>query len=467
MHKVMLTVALAAAVAPGGSDWWNDILVWSYDGGLVSPGYGYQVFDGLYGGDTTVFASGVEYRPGNPEGDRVVIRKSLNDGQTWPAQTSITIGEGNVASSPRIVFCDNGESLLLFVTFAFYNGETAVFCYKYGTEGLNFLSFSQVDRSYPGMGAIRASTVNPGCGGVYHVAMETVDNWLFTSSSTDGLNWSPAQPLAANAVRASAAGGPGSKAVVAWYDIYQQAVLCATGDQGVFGTPAVVSPAHTDAAPVPVWEYSGAETLGVLWHTAENNVILSLSENGGSTWGTPVAVSAGSYPFADIFPGATGVVLSLLSPSGDVLVANSASLSEAAGALFEARNDHPATALNPAVVRHGGQTSLQGLFYLGGDGKDLWFDNSIFTGVSEETDPVPSSFCLSVLPNPSSGAVRIDVSPGYGEALVTVFSIDGRAVWSGSTAEQTVQVGIRLPAGVYMVNAVTEAGSATARMIRL
>lgn len=467
MHKVLAIAVLTAAVALSGSDWGNDVLVWSCEGGLVSPGYGYQVFDGLYGGDSIVFAAGVEYRPGNPDGDRVLIRKSMNDGQTWPAQTSITIGTGNVATSPRTVFCDNGESLLLFVNFAFYNGETAVYCYKYGTTGLNFLSFSQVDRSYPGMGAIRSATVNPGCCGVFHVIMETEDNWLFVSSSTDGVSWSPAQPLAANAARASAADGPGSKVAAAWYDIYQQSIVCATGDQDGFGTPSVVSPAHPDAAPVPVWENSGAEILGVVWHTAGNIAVLSLSDNGGSSWGTPITLSPGSYPFADILSGSTGVAFSLLSPSGDVMAGYSATLSEAGGTAFEARNDHPAFTGNPAVVRNGVLSSVQGLFYMSQDGKDLWFDNSTFTGLAGGADPVPGSLGLSVVPNPSSGMVRIDIAPGHGEARITVFSIDGRAVWSDMTAEHTVQVGVRLPAGVYMVHAVTGSGSATARMIRL
>jgi len=467
MHKLIVITMLTAAIALCESDWWNDILVWNFDGGLVSPGYGYQIYDGLYGGDFTVYASAVEYRPGDPEGDRIVIRKSFNDGQTWPGQALITTGSGNVAGTPRIVFCDGGESLLLFVTLAFYNGETVVYCYKYATDGLQIISFSPVDRSYPGMGAIRSSTVNPGCGEGYQVIMETVDNWLFTSSSSDGVNWSPAQPLAANAVRASATGGPGSKVCITWYDIFQQAVLCATGDQGGFGTPVVVSPAHTEATPVPVWESGGAETLGVVWHTAENMVMLSLSEDEGSTWAAPIALSPGSYPFADIYSGSTGVVFSLLSPSGEVLVGSSPSLSEAEGMVFETRNEHPASTTHPAVVRHGGLSSVQGLFYMSENEEELWFDNSIFSEVVDEADPIPGPALLSVQPNPSSGAVWIHVPPGQGEARVTVFSLDGRAVWSGSTTGNTVQLGVRLPAGVYMVRAVTGAGSVGTRMLRL
>ncbi|MFO7625820.1 MAG: T9SS type A sorting domain-containing protein [Candidatus Fermentibacteraceae bacterium] len=467
MHKIIAIVALAAAVALCESDWWNDILVWSFDGGLVSAGNGYQIYDGLYGGDFTVYASAVEYRPGNPEGDRIIIRKSFNNGQTWPAQALITTGDGNVASTPRIVFCDNGESLLLFVTLAFYNGETAVCCYKYATDGLTIITFNLVDRSYPGMGAIRSSTVNPGCGGVYHVLMETEDNWLFISSSSDGVNWSPAQPLAANAVRASATGGPGSKAGVAWYDIFQQAVLCVTGDQDGFGTPVVVSPAHADAAPIPVWENSGAEVLGVVWHNAENMAMLSLSEDEGSTWGSPFALSPGSYPFADIFSGTVRVVFSLLSPSGEVLVGNTQNLSGAGSIVFETRNEHQASTDHPAVVRHGGLSSIQGMFYISATEEELWFDNSMFSEVVEDAYQIPGSPGLSVQPNPSSSVVSITVSPGQGEALVTLFSLDGRAVWSGSTTGHAVQVGVRLPAGVYLVNAVTEEGSTSARMLRL
>lgn len=458
---------LTAAASFCGSDWWNDILIWSFDGGLVSPGDGYQIYDGLYGEDFSVYASAVEYRPGDPTGDRIVIRKSFNNGQTWPAQALITTGNGNVASTPRLVFCDNGESLLLFVTLAFSNGETSVYCYKYNTESLGIITYNPVDHSYPGMGAIRSSTVNPGCGGVYHVLMETEGNWLFTSSGTDGVNWSPAQPLAANVIRASASGGSGSKVAVAWYDVFQQAVLCATGDQEGIGTPVVVSPAHSGAAPIPVWENSGAETLGVVWHTNENMVVLSLSEDGGLTWGAPIAISPGAFPFADIYTGSSRAVFSLLSASGEVLVGNTQNLSGAAGIVFEARNEHQASTAHPAVVRHGGLSSIQALFYMGETEEELWFDNSMFSEGIVEEDPSPGPVGLFVQPNPSSGPVSITVSPGQGEALLTVFSLDGRALWSGSTTERTVQFGVRLPAGVYIVNAVTGAGSASARMLRL
>lgn len=467
MQKVTAMVLLAAAVAFCESDWWNDILVWSFDGGLVSPGDGYQIYDDLYGEDFTVYASAVEYRPGNPSGDRIVIRKSLNNGQTWPTQALITTGNGNVASTPRMVFCDNGESLLLFVTLSFYNDETFVYCYKYSTEGLNFITYNPVDHSYPGMGAIRSATVNPGCGGVYHVLMETEGNWLFISSSTDAVNWSPAQPLAANAVRASATGGSGSKVAAAWYDIFQQAVVCATGDQEGIGTPVVVSPAHAGAAPIPVWEDSGLETLGVVWHSAENIVMLSLSEDEGSTWGAPIALSPGFYPFADTYSGSTRTVFSMLSPSGEVLVGNTPNLSGAGSIVFEPRNEHQASTAHPAVVRHGGLSSIQGLFYMSENEEELWFDNSMFSEGTGEEDPSSGPVGLSVKPNPSSGPVSITVSAGQGEALVTVFSLDGRTVWSGSTTAHIVQMGVRLPAGVYMVNAVTESGSSSARMLRL
>lgn len=467
MHKAMVLAALITTIAFSESDWWNDILVWTFDGGLVSPGDGYQIYDGLYGGDFTVYACGVEYRPGNPDGDRIVLRKSFDNGQTWPTQTLLSTGDGNVASTPRIAFCDNGESLLLFVTVAFYNGETVVYCYKYATDGLGFITYNPVDRSYPGMGAIRSSTVNPGCEGVYHVLMETGGNWIYISSSTDGVNWSPAQPLTANAVRASATGGSGSRMAVAWYDIFQQAVVCATGDQGGIGTPVVVSPAHAGASPIPAWENSGSETLGVVWHTAGNTVVLSLSDDGGSTWGAPVTLSSGSYPFVDIFSGSSRAVFSFLSPSGEVLVGSTQNLSDAGGIVFDPRNEHQASTAHPAVVRHGGLSSIQGLFYMNATEEELWFDNSLFSEGIAELDPSDGPVGLSVQPNPSSGVVSITVFPGQGEALVTVFSLDGRAVWSGSTTGHAVQVGVALPTGVYMVNAVTGSGTANARMLRL
>jgi hypothetical protein len=180
-----------------------------------------------------------------------------------------------------------------------------------------------------------------------------------------------------------------------------------------------------------------------------------------------MAISPGVFPFADTYSGSSRAVFSLLSESGEVRVGNTQNLSGAAGIVFESRNEHQASATHPAVVRHGGLSSIQGLFYTGETEEELWFDNSLFSEGAGEEDPFSGPIGLSVQPNPSRGPVSITVSPGQGEALLTVFSLDGRALWSGSTTEHTVQLGVRLPAGVYMINAVTEAGSVSARMLRL
>ena len=465
MRRSIMLLLFVSIAAYSQSDWWNDVLIWNFSGGVTSPGTGFQNYDGLYGADGGVYAAAVENRPGNPEGDLIVLRKSYDHGYSWTRQNTITIGQGNHAFTPRIVFCDGGSSVILFAVFSFYNGETAACAYKFGAQNLNLISYSIVDSSYPGMGDIRSLTVNPGCGGYYFVMMETLDNWLFLSASPDADDWSPAQPVAANVSRASATGGAGTNVAVTWYDVYQQAVLCATGSSAGINPPVKVSDAPSDASPIPVWEENGSGSLGIVWRSAAGMVTISISQDNGATWSAPQALAAGAYPFADIFNGTSGVVVSFVSPSGQVFTGSADNLSQASSIVFEQRSDHPAWTQNPAVVRHSGISNGMGLFYLSGDGKDLWFDNSLFgEGIGEAG---ASPLLLSVVPNPSSGPVAISISPDLSGAEIRVFSLDGRVVWTGATADGGVQFDESLPAGVYTVSARTGGTTVNARMLRL
>ncbi len=466
MRKSIWILSIVSVAAFSQNYWSNDVLIWGFTGGITSPGTGYQTHDGLYGTGGDVYAAAVQSRPGNPNGDLVVLRKSSDHGYTWTRQITITCGEGNSAFTPRLVFCDGGVNIVLFVAFGFYNGETGVYGYKYGAESLNFIDFFTVDSSYPGMAAIRSFTINPGCSDYYYGFMETADDWLYLSVSQDLESWSPAQPLAANVVRASATGGPGARAAVAWYDPYQLAAVCATGASGTMGTPVKVGDAPSGAAPIPAWEEGGSETLGLFWHNSGEAVLLSLSGDYGATWTTPSTLASGVYPFADIYNGSTPVAVCYTGASGEVFTGIAASLSGAGSMSFTQRNDHPAYTLSPAVIRQSSESGATGLMYLSADGVNLWFDNAMFPEGIEEPEQ-PGEGWISVFPNPTAGTVTIRVSPGEGEASVGVYSLDGRLVWSGTTTGGEISSNMGLPPGVYSVCAVRGGSRLSSRMILL
>jgi hypothetical protein len=466
MRKTIWILSVVSVAAFSQDCWSNDVLIWGFTGGVTSPGTGYQTHDGLYGAGGAVYAAAVQSRPENPNGDLVVLRKSSDHGYTWTRQITITTGNGNTAFTPRLVFCDGGASVVLFVAFQFYNGETGVYGYKYGAESLNFIDFYTVDSSYPGMEPIRSFTINPGCGGYYYGFMETTDNWLYLSVTQDFDNWSPAQPVAANVVRASATGGPGTRVAAAWYDPYQLATVCVTGASGTMGTPVKVGDAPSGAAPIPAWEEGGSENLGVFWHGSGGSVLFSLSGDYGATWTSPSPLASGVYPFADIYNGSTPVAVCYVGASGEVFTGIAASLAGVGSMSFTQRNDYPAYALSPAVIRQSSESGGTGLMYLSADGVNLWFDNAMFPEGIEGPEQSGEQW-ISVFPNPSAGTVTIRVFPDGGEASVGVYSLDGRLVWSGSTAGGEISREMNLPAGIYTVSAVRGGSRLSSRMILL
>ncbi len=109
------------------------------------------------------------------------------------------------------------------------------------------------------------------------------------------------------------------------------------------------------------------------------------------------------------------------------------------------------------------------LFYLGQGHEDIWFDSSLYTGISGgET----GGMCLEVSPNPSSGSFCASYStPGGGyPAFLRVYAADGRlvdtVVESGDPAG-AASFGGDLPAGVYILRLSSGAGSLSRRMVRL
>jgi len=467
MSKSILLIFILSFTVASQPDAGGDFLIWTFPGGLTSPGIGYQNYDGLYGSDAGVYATAVEHLPGDPAGDRIVIRKSPDNGENWTLSAFTTTGAGNTAYTPRVVFCNDGQQILVFVLLRTAFNTSVVTCYKYSASTLSYISFADVDKSYPGMGPIRSFTVNPGCGGYYHVIMETDANNLFVSSSSNnGATWSPAAQLASNARRVSATRGPGNSVTAVWYDIDQQAVMCALGNESGYGAPVVVAAAPSNASPIPVWEAGSGGTIGVFWHSSDNMVMLSVSQNEAASWSVPEAIAPGLFPFADIFPGSSRVVVSHITAAGTVYSGTALNLSQTASIEFEQRNDHTAFTEHPAVVRYGSLAAIQGLFYIDSTMENLWFDNSLLTGIEGGGLPQePAEEPISVVPNPSRGPALINVFDSG--AVITVYSIDGRIVWQGVAEDGTVLLNEDLPAGVYTVSATMGNSLATTRMLRL
>ncbi len=100
-------------------------------------------------------------------------------------------------------------------------------------------------------------------------------------------------------------------------------------------------------------------------------------------------------------------------------------------------------------------------------------------GIDAGNDPYPSGPIMAVTPNPSSGPVIIYLSGGmFTEALVTVFDLSGRTIAVLQEGTSTVggamfqwdgcdQSGADVPAGAYLVKAVSGSSTVEGMMVRL
>jgi hypothetical protein len=213
--------------------------------------------------------------------------------------------------------------------------------------------------------------------------------------------------------------------------------------------------------------------VGIVYHDQSGNVVLRVSEDYGSTWGTTYTVGQGSYPFIDVYPSNSRACMAYVNQAGTgIMTARASGIPGLGGASFGLRTDQTPSTSGPPVVRYNFQTSeaeIYALFYLGTGPSDLWYDNSVLTGI-EGSGPGEGA-TLQLAPNPFSGSTSVMVTPGStGHLEVDVFSLDGRLVehvHSGAAGEGVFTAGGSLPAGVYTVVVRSDDGVESTRMVKL
>ena len=241
-------------------------------------------------------------------------------------------------------------------------------------------------------------------------------------------------------------------------------------------TTVTVGGADNNAAPIPASEWTSTPVdVGITYHDATGNVVLALSTDFGLTWATPVVMGQGSYPFVDTYPGKNKVCMSFINSSGTGIMTSRASgFTALLNASFTLKSDQPVAGASVPVVRYSTLTSdadIYGHFYMVPGPRDIWYDNSILTGIGDESSSSVEQTALALEPNPFNGSatVRVDTD-SQGIIELGVYSMDGRLVehiHSGPPGDGVFQVGGSLPSGVYSVVMVSETGTESVRMVKL
>jgi hypothetical protein len=479
--NVGLILAVLALVSGGSNPpdplWVDDILIWDMDNSTTWLGNGYTYCNALYDPDGGLYAASVMDVTGGL-GDLLRVYLSSDNGQSWSIGDFSTGGDWSLYDPEFTVSSGAPDYILLFYT-ALQTGDPGMsIVARYQLPGFSLLDGYVIDYTNPAADDLRSHTVarDPASGTVWHFSND-VSNQLFLSKSTDdGATWSPSELVASNVDRPTATPGPGGRIYVAYQETagaedVKCLVLTESGS-----TTSTVGSAAADAAPIPASEWSGSSIeVGIVYHDTGGNVILSISPDFGSSWDAPNIIGQGSYPFIDIYPGQRKPCMAYINAAGTgIMVSRAWGIPGLVGASQVLRTDQTPSTAGPPVIRYSllaTAAEIYGLFYMGAGPRDLWYDNSILTGLTnaegEEADPQ----VLSLEPNPFTGSTSIRVtltSPEF--VTLDVFSLDGRLVeqlHSGVTGGNVFQAGELLPAGVYTVVLGTQAGTTTLRMVKL
>jgi hypothetical protein len=481
MNTLSIAVVLALlSSGPPPSDpllWGDDILVWDMTGSTTWLGDGYTYCNSIYDPDGGLYTASVMDVTGG-QGDLLRVYISSDNGQSWTMGGFTTGGTWELYDPEFTISSGAPDYMLLYYT-ALQTGQPGMaIVARYLLPGFSLLDGYVIDYSNPAADEIRSQAVarDPASGTIWHFINDASDQLFLSKSTDDGETWSSSELVTGNVTRHSAAAGPGGRIFVA----YQEA----TGSQDIRcivltesgSTITTVAGAAADAAPVPACEWSGAQIdLGIVYHDAGGNIRLAVSQDYGQSWNSPVNVAQGSYPFIDIYPGRSKVCMAFINSAGTGVMASRASgIPGLASASFTVRTDQTPSAAGPPVVRYSTQTSaaeIYGLFYMGEGPGDLWYDNSILTGIAEPEDEGLDVPVMSLEPNPFTGSATIHITLASPEQVeLSVYSLEGRLVqhvYSGITENGSFQAGESLPSGVYTVVLGTGSGTTTLRMVKL
>lgn len=463
----IFTVILISGFASAQVLWGPDQLIGHFDEGLSSVGSGFSNFDCLYGSNSDVFVAFCEHTT-SASGDKFIIRKSFNNGETWTYQNSAT-GNVNGLVSPGLCTIPGTSLILTCIITRFPSGQHVIDTYRFNYSDLTNSGYSQADFSYSGAGNPEYcfALSNDAAGEVWIFTVDD-NNWLFLTRTVDGLSWTPSVPVAANVTRPSGAVAADGHVAVAWVQETTGKVYCTTADVGALFQPAVevTQNASTDASPVAGWEHIGDENLGILWHSDSGYSWMNTSADQGVSWSSDQQIAQGIYPYMNNFTGTRRMGTCYTTSDGHVMVANSATLSAIPASEFTQRNGNDAYMAGPARTAFGESSGKLAVFYTSPGLNDLWFNSSVFQGINEGSQ---TSQPLSVTagPNPAGEAFSVKASGFTGTVHFTVFSLDGRIqLEENSESGEIVFDSGSLPRGTYSVVAENQGSMASCMVVR-
>jgi hypothetical protein len=245
-----------------------------------------------------------------------------------------------------------------------------------------------------------------------------------------------------------------------------------------------------DVATSGTWVYvamSGNDGFGFPSH-----IYLRWSEDGGSTFASPVLMSESfSAELANLVLGVEGAAVAGAEVSGNILTGNLfyASLTSGAEILPPADFESEGASAGQSLCIPLDPVGLETVLYTnrgggGADSAEVYFLSSIYnTGVDPAAFPERVSWEVRVHPNPFSAVLRVEVEGGEqlpsGAWSASIYDVSGRLVrrlvppsenrsgapvlvWDGTT-----QHGNAAPAGVYLLRVQGSGSASVKRLVRI
>lgn len=446
--------------------WSWDVLVWDMSEPSTWIGAGHDYVEALTtpGGDLLVCAVTDAYT------DSLKLFSSVDGGSSWALRYMLT-SSWTLDDPEMYVSTSAGEDYLHILLVSSGDGTSDVIIgLKLLLPYLKVIELIEIPWNQAGMDSLRSVTAawDPVTGAHRLFADDDSGN-LYMATSTDGLAWSDPALLITNASRPVADAGPGGRFHVAYQGTVIGDIHCAT-ISGAGLVDAILGEGAPDACPCPAAEWTGGETVAVAWHDASGQVILSVSEDHGSNWGTPAQAGSGAYPCIEVAQGSTSALMAYIdSGTGLVRVVSAPDLSSLPGGEGSVRGGVQPCPECPPVVCQGDLPTSQVLFYLGQEREDIWFDAALYTGIP---DGETGGMRLEISPNPSAGSFTASyaIPPGGPAAALGIYSVDGRLVDSvldSGDPEGAACFGGDLPAGVYILRLSSGDASLSRRVVRL
>jgi len=484
MSTLGVILALAAVSLQGGAViegpsypdpplWGDDIHVW--DMGADSSTYvcpGIQYCDmRLDPVSLNAYAMAVESRDVR---DRLRVFWSPDNGYEWYMAHLIT-NECEVYA-PRMGI--TGDGSLLYSTASVRASDSTYFLpFRHLLPDFTFFEYSKLTLPLSADTVLTSEIVENIETGTFWLFGSDISGDIYLSTSTDDcVTWSDWEHVISNATMHSVASDSTGNVFVAYRDPTADEIkLAAFTEPGEYEL-YTIGPCASDAAPRISIDQGLFPLIIVVYHNADNQVVISQSVNMGYSWNNTV-YGDGRFPNINVGWLSSDCGLCYVNPTdGLIYVATAPSVSQIFSTSPDPISDAPGFEMGPAVIRHDPYSDESGLLYLrrtvSGYPKDLWYDSSLLSENAQETaSAISRGQPISVSPNPTPGTFAVSFQlPEPRQATLAIYAADGRLVrevFSGVTSGEDIDVAGELPAGVYTVVLRTDEGVSSRRMVSL